>query len=203
MTGITIGDKMDDKEGTTGLTMESLAGHFLISTPQMPDPRFQEQVIYLCAHNEEGAMGLVINNPNPEITLLDVLHGSNLSIPEGPLPPVYMGGPVELDAGFILHSTEAPDRYSVEVKPGVYLSRDSRLLEDISLGQGPKFFLFMLGYAGWGAGQLEGELMDNSWLTVPADLDVLFHTPDDQKWRKAAQKFGVDISIFGDIIGYA
>lgn len=194
---------MDDKEGVVGLTMESLAGHFLISTPQMPDPRFQEQVIYLCAHNEEGAMGLVINNPNPEITLLDVLHGSSLSIPEGPLPPVYMGGPVELDAGFILHSTEAPDRYSVEVKPGVYLSRDSRLLEDISLGQGPKCFLFMLGYAGWGAGQLEGELMDNSWLTVPADLDVLFHTPDDQKWRKAAQKFGVDISIFGDIIGYA
>jgi putative transcriptional regulator len=183
--------------------MESLAGHFLISTTQMPDPRFQEQVIYLCAHNEEGAMGLVINNPNPEITLLDVLHGSNLSIPEGPLPPVYMGGPVELDAGFILHSTEAPDRYCVEVKPGVYLSRDSRLLEDISLGQGPQFFLFMLGYAGWGAGQLEGELMDNSWLTVPADIEVLFHTPDDQKWRKAAQKFGVDISIFGDIIGYA
>ncbi|WP_319588879.1 YqgE/AlgH family protein [uncultured Desulfobulbus sp.] len=183
--------------------MESLTGHFLISTPQMPDPRFQEQVIYLCAHNEEGAMGLVINNPNPEITLLDVLHGSNLAIPEGPLPPVYMGGPVELDAGFILHSTEAPDRYSLEVKPGVYLSRDSRLLEDISLGQGPKSFLFMLGYAGWGAGQLEGELVDNSWLTVPADLEVLFHTPDEQKWKKAAQKFGVDISIFGDIIGYA
>jgi len=183
--------------------MESLTGHFLISTPQMPDPRFQEQVIYLCAHNEEGAMGLVINNPNPEITLLDVLHGSNLAIPEGPLPPVYIGGPVELDAGFILHSTEAPDRYSLEVKPGVYLSRDSRLLEDISLGRGPKSFLFMLGYAGWGAGQLEGELVDNGWLAVPADLEVLFHTPDEQKWKKAAQKFGVDISIFGDIIGYA
>jgi putative transcriptional regulator len=194
---------MHASEDATKLNMESLTGHFLISTPQMPDPRFQEQVIYLCAHNEEGAMGLVINNPNPEITLLDVLHGSNLAIPEGPLPPVYMGGPVELDAGFILHSTEAPDRYSVEVKPGVYLSRDSRLLEDISLGLGPQSFLFMLGYAGWGAGQLEGELMDNSWLTVPADLEVLFHTPDEQKWKKAAQKFGVDISIFGDIIGYA
>jgi len=183
--------------------MESLTGHFLISTLQMPDPRFQEQVIYLCAHNEEGAMGLVINNPNPEITLLDVLHGSNLAIPEGPLPPVYMGGPVEVDAGFILCSTYTPERYSVEVKPGVYLSRDSRLLEDISLGLGPKYFLFMLGYAGWGAGQLEDELVDNSWLTVPADLDVLFHTPDGQKWKKAAQKFGVDIATFGDVIGYA
>jgi putative transcriptional regulator len=183
--------------------MESLAGYFLISTPQMPDPRFQEQVIYLCAHNDEGAMGLVINNPNAEITLLDVLHGSNLTIPAGPLPAVYMGGPVEVDAGFILYATETPDRYSVEVKPGVFLSRDSRLLVDISLGQGPKHYLFMLGYAGWGAGQLEGELIDNSWLTVPADMDVLFHTPDDQKWKKAAQKFGIEISIFGDIIGSA
>ncbi len=183
--------------------MDSLTGHFLISTPQMPDPRFQEQVIYLCVHNEEGAMGLVINNPNPEITLLDVFHGSNLAIPAGTLPPVYMGGPVEIDAGFILYSSETYQRHSVEVKPGVYLSRDSRVLEDISLGRGPNPFLFVLGYAGWGSGQLESELIDNSWLTVPADLDVLFHTPDLLKWKKAAQKFGVDISIFGDIIGYA
>lgn len=183
--------------------MESLAGNFLISTPQMPDPRFQEQVIYLCVHNEEGAMGLVINNPNPEITLLDVLHGSNLNIPEGKLPPVYMGGPVEVEAGFILYENESYDRYSVEVNPGVYLSRDTRLLEDISLGQGPKRFLFLLGYAGWGAGQLETELIDNSWLTVPADIEVLFHTPDELKWKKAAQKFGIEISTFGDVIGYA
>lgn len=183
--------------------MESLAGNFLISTPQMPDPRFQEQVIYLCVHNDEGAMGLVVNNPNPEITLLDVFHGSHLAIPEGPLPPVYMGGPVEIDAGFILYCHNVGDHYSVEIKPGIYLSRDSRLLEDLSQGKGPKDFMFMLGYAGWGAGQLETELVDNSWLTVPGDVDVLFHTPDAQKWRLAAQKFGVDISIFGDIIGYA
>lgn len=148
-------------------------------------------------------MGLVINNPNPEITLLDVFHGSSLPLPEGTVPPVYMGGPVEMDAGFILYTNEILDRYSVEIKPGIYLSRDSRLLEDISLGRGPEQFLFMLGYAGWGAGQLENELVDNSWLTVPADLDVLFHTPVDLKWRLAAQKFGVDISTFGDIIGYA
>jgi len=183
--------------------MESLTGHFLISTPQMPDPRFQEQVIFICVHNEDGAMGLVVNNPNPEITLFDILHGSNLAIPEGFLPPVYMGGPVDVDAGFILYTTEIPDRYAMEVKPGIYVSRDSRLLEDISLGQGPKHFLFMLGYAGWGVGQLEGELMDNSWLTVPADIDILFHTPDEQKWRKAAKIYGIDIAAFGDVIGFA
>ena len=183
--------------------MESLAGHFLISTPQMPDPRFREQVIYLCVHNEDGAMGLVINNPNPEITLVDVLRGAQLAIPAGPLPPVYLGGPVEVDAGFILYATEMPDRYAVEVQPGIYLSRDSRLLEDISLGQGPEHFLFMLGYAGWAGGQLEGELMDNGWLTVPAKTDVLFHTPDEHKWRKAAKIYGIDIAAFGDVIGSA
>ena len=183
--------------------MESLAGYFLISTPQMPDPRFQRQVIYLCAHNDEGAMGLVINNPNPEITLFDVFHGANLTIPEGPLPPVYMGGPVEMESGFLLYTSREEDRYAIEVTPGVYVSRDARLLEDISQGQGPKDFLFKLGYAGWGAGQLEGELIDNSWLTVPADLEVLFHTPDDEKWQKAARTFGIDIATLGDTIGYA
>ena len=80
------------------------------------------------------------------------------------------------------------DRYAIEIQPGIYLSRDSRLLEDISQGHGPLEFLFMLGYAGWGAGQLESELVDNSWLTVPADFEVLFHTPVEQKWRLAAQK---------------
>lgn len=184
--------------------MESLTGHFLISTPHMPDPRFKEQVIYMCAHNEEGAMGLVINNPNNEITLLDVFHGTNLAIPEGPLPPVYIGGPVEMDAGFILYeSIDKSEQYALNVTSQVSLSRDSRLLEEISMGQGPEKYLFILGYAGWGAGQLENELIDNSWLTVPGDLDVLFRTPDDSKWRKAADRFGIDISIFGDVIGYA
>ena len=114
-----------------------------------------------------------------------------------------MGGPVEMESGFLLYTSREEDRYAIEVTPGVYVSRDARLLEDISQGQGPKDFLFMLGYAGWGAGQLEGELIDNSWLTVPADLEVLFHTPDDEKWQKAARTFGIDIATLGDTIGYA
>lgn len=153
--------------------MESLNGHFLISTPQMPDPRFQEQVIYLCTHNEEGAMGLVINNPNHEITLLDVFFGANLPLPEGSLPPVYLGGPVEVDAGFILFAAGDHEYFAVDVTPTVSLSRDTRLLEEISRGEGPEQFLFMLGYAGWGPGQLEMELMDNGWLTVPGDPEIL------------------------------
>ncbi|PIE59992.1 MAG: hypothetical protein CSA32_01240 [Desulfobulbus propionicus] len=183
--------------------MDNVAGQFLISTPHMPDPRFREQVIYMCAHNEEGAMGVVINNPNPELTMLDIFHGIHMAIPEGPLPPVYLGGPVDLNAGFILYTPEVSGRHSMTVSERVYLSRDTRLLEDISFGRGPQSYLFMLGYAGWGPGQLETELIDNSWLIVPADIEVLFHTPDKQKWKKAAKRFGIDISLFGDVTGTA
>ncbi len=183
--------------------MESLAGQFLISTLRMPDPRFREQVIYMCAHNEEGAMGLVINNPNPEMTLVDILRGTEMPIPEEPLPPVYIGGPVELDAGFILFSSDYTARNELEISPRISLSRDNGLLYDIARNRGPEHFLFMLGYAGWGPGQLEAELADNGWLIVPSDFDVLFNTPDELKWKMAARKHGIDISIYGDIIGNA
>ena len=183
--------------------MEDLSGHFLISTPQMPDPRFQEQVIYICAHNGEGAMGLVINNPHREISMLEVLSSTGIPLPKVKLPPVYMGGPVEIDAGFILYSSDYESDNALEITSNVSLSRDSRLLEDIFKGQGPNDYLFLLGYAGWAPGQLEFELMDNSWLTLPADIDVLFHTPDEHKWKKAAFRYGIDISMFGNTIGNA
>ena len=183
--------------------MENLSGHFLISTPQMADPRFREQVIYICVHNDEGAMGLAINNPNQQISMLEVLFSTNIPLPEGPLPPVYTGGPVETDAGFILYSSDYQAKIGLEITPGISFSRDARLLEDISRGQGPVDYLFMLGYAGWASGQLEAELMDNSWLTVPGDLDIIFHTPDDSKWKKAASRYGIDISMFSDTVGNA
>ncbi len=183
--------------------MESLKGHFLISTPQMPDPRFQEQVIYICAHNDEGAMGLVINNPNQDISLFEVLSSAHYPLPQHPLPPVYIGGPVEMESGFILYSSDYHSDNALQVTRSISLSRDPRLLEDIGKDKGPSDFLFLLGYAGWAAGQLEHEMMDNSWLTLPADLDVLFHTPDNCKWKKAAFKYGIDISMFSDLVGNA
>lgn len=183
--------------------MESLSGNFLISTPQMPDPRFVEQVIFICAHNEEGAMGLVINNPHKEVTLRDVLQGANLPVPEREMPHVYIGGPVEIEHGFILYSADYSSPNSLEVTPDVFLSRDSRILDDIASGRGPVRFLFMLGYAGWGPGQLEGELLDNSWLTVPGNFDILFNTPDELKWKLAAHSFGIDIATMGDFVGNA
>ncbi len=183
--------------------MENLTGHFLISTPQMLDDRFKEQVIYLCTHNNEGAMGLSINNPNQEISMLEILSSTNIPLTQRPLPPVYMGGPVEVSAGFILYTSGYQAVNSMEVTPRISLSRDARLLKDISQGKGPDDFLFLLGYAGWAAGQLEHELMDNSWLTVPGDEDVIFRTPDEFKWKKAARRYGIDISMFSDVVGNA
>lgn len=182
--------------------IDSLIGSFLISTPQMPDPRFEEQVIYICAHSHEGAMGLAINKPNNTFSLAEVLRGANLPLPAH-LPPVYLGGPVELESAFILYPSYYRTDYQLEVSSTVSLSRETRVLADIANCRGPEKYLFLLGYTGWGPGQLERELMEDGWLTVPADDHIIFNLPDEQKWKAAAMQFGIDISTFGDVIGYA
>ncbi|MEW6429664.1 MAG: YqgE/AlgH family protein [Thermodesulfobacteriota bacterium] len=183
--------------------MQSLQGYFLIATPQMPDPRFQEQVVYLCAHNAEGAMGLVINRPFPDIRFGDVLASLDMQPPAGPLPPVYMGGPVELNSGHILYTSDYRAENFLKVSETVHLSRDIAILQDIAAGRGPHRYLFCLGYAGWAPGQLEEELRMDGWLTLPGENEVLFHPEDDRKWKLAARKFGIDIAVFGDVIGSA
>lgn len=183
--------------------MDSLQGYFLISTPKMPDPRFQERVVYLCAHTEEGAMGLVINQPLPDIQFADVLRGIDIKVPEKELPPVYMGGPVGLDTGFFLYSSDYTSKNQLEVSSTVFLSSDLEIFNDISGGHGPRDYIFVLGYSGWGPGQLENELTVDGWLTLPASDEILFRTPDDLKWKRAAQKYGIDITMFGDVVGTA
>lgn len=183
--------------------IECLAGSFLVSTPQMPDPRFEEQVIYICAHSNEGAMGLAINKPNPAFSMVEVLQGANMPIPEIELPPIYVGGPVELESAFILYRSDYSTEFQLEVSPTVSLSRETKVLQDIAENHGPTKYLFLLGYTGWGPGQLERELMDDGWLTVPADDSIIFELPDELKWKAAAMQYGIDISTFGDVIGYA
>ncbi len=183
--------------------IDSLTGSFLVSTPQMPDPRFEEQVIYICAHSSEGAMGLAINKPNSAFTLAEVLQGADLPIPDIELPLVYVGGPVELESACILYRSDYSTEYQLEVTPTISLSRETKVLEDIAKGRGPGSYLFLLGYTGWGPGQLERELVDDGWLTVPGDDNIIFNLPDDEKWKAAAMQYGIDISTFGDVIGYA
>ncbi len=183
--------------------IDNLIGSFLISTPKMPDPRFEEQVIYICAHSHEGAMGVAINKPNPLFSLTEIIKGAGLPVPAVQLPPVYIGGPVELESAFILYKSDYRTEFQLEVSSTISLSRETRVLEDIARQKGPEKYLFILGYAGWGPGQLEQELVDDGWLMVPAEDHVIFDVPDEDKWRTAAMMYGIDISVFGDIVGNA
>jgi len=183
--------------------MESLQGSFLISTSKMPDPRFREKLIFMCGHTEEGAIGLVINNPLPDVRLDEIFKSADIPVPDFELPPVYLGGPVEMGSGFILYTADYHAESQLQVSATVCLSSDPKILQDIALNAGPSKYLFLLGYAGWGPGQLEDELTDNGWLMLPAEDKVIFNTPDPMKWKVAAQKFGIDITTYGDVVGSA
>lgn len=183
--------------------MDSLQGHFLIATPRMSDPRFVETVIYLCVHNDEGAVGLVINRPLNEVRLEDIFRNAEIPLPADPLGPVYLGGPVESSHVFVLYSADYVIVNQLRVSPTVSLTRDPRLLYDLAAGRGPEFYLVTLGYAGWAAGQLEAELSIDGWLVLPATDEIIFATPDQRKWRQAAQVHGVDIALFGSVCGSA
>ena len=148
-------------------------------------------------------MGVAINRPNKMFTMAEILKGAGLPIPEGELPPVYIGGPVELESAFILYTSDYKTEYQLQVSETIYLSRETRVLEDIARNNGPEKFLFILGYAGWGPGQLERELVEDGWLTVPSNDAIIFDTADDEKWRAAAMLYGIDISVFGDVMGRA
>ncbi|MFH2122444.1 MAG: YqgE/AlgH family protein [Pseudomonadota bacterium] len=183
--------------------IDTLTGSFLISTPRMPDPRFSEQVLYICAHSHEGTMALVINQPNPFLTMDEILKGAKLSVPGRKLPPVYNGGPVEPMTACILFSSEYEAEQQLAVSSTISLSREARLLEDIARDQGPEKYLFLLGYAGWGPGQLEQELIAEGWLVAPADDAIIFDIPDEEKWQRAALLYGIDISTYDDVAGNA
>lgn len=181
----------------------SLAGSFLVSTPQMPDPRFEEHVIYICAHNADGAMGVSVNRPNRIFSLAEILQGANLPVPDKILPPVYIGGPVELESAFILYLSDYYVEHKLDISDTVSLTRETKVLEDIARGGGPTTYLFILGYTGWGPGQLENELVENGWLTLPANNEIIFNMSDELKWKAAAMQYGIDIQTFKDDIGYA
>lgn len=168
----------------------------------MPDPRFREQVIYICSHNEEGAMGLIVNHPSG-YSLLEIFKSVNIEVGEKDWPSIYIGGPVEVETAFFLYSSEYKAAHELSISKDVSLSRDPQILNDIARHGGPEEFLFVLGYSGWASGQLESELTVNGWLTLPATNEILFRVPDSQKWKKAAMQFGIDIALYADEIGTA
>ncbi|MDX2484734.1 MAG: YqgE/AlgH family protein [Pseudodonghicola sp.] len=172
-----------------------LTGKLLIAMPDMGDLRFEHSVVFLCSHGKDGAMGLIVNKPAAELRLADLLKQLDIKPdpPERGQMPVYFGGPVETARGFVLHSSDYDSSlHSMEVTEAFRMTATLDILEDIANGTGPQRALLMLGYAGWGQGQLEAEIAMNGWLTTDADPDLVFGPPDGGKWEAALKTLGVD-----------
>lgn len=171
-----------------------LAGQFLVAMPGMSDPRFARSVIFICAYSAEGAMGFVINHRAVDITLADVFLRMDMEVSGGAQQAgVHIGGPVQTERGFVLHLDEARQSPEPLIIPGGYvLTATKDILEDISKGTGPDPYLFVLGYAGWGAGQLDREIVQNGWLTAPATPELVFDVDRDALWETVVRSIGID-----------
>ena len=184
--------------------MNSFENQLLIAMPSLDDSYFNKTVTYICEHNDEGAMGLIINLPI-NVTLNELL----LQIDEGKIEvpeldqQVLTGGPVSQDRGFVLHSTQSGWTSSLALSDDVMITTSKDILMALGTENAPKQFMVTLGYAGWGPGQLEAELKANSWLTIDADSDILFNTPIEQRWQKATEKLGIDIAHLSSDVGHA
>lgn len=182
-----------------------LTGKLLIAMPGMGDPRFAQSVIFLCAHSDEGAMGLVVNKPTDELRLRDLLD--QLSIQPGVEMrnlPVHFGGPVENGRGFVLHDGGYHSSIStLAVGEEFAMTATLDILEDFAEGRGPQKAIVALGYAGWGPGQLEAEIAQNGWLTCDADPVLVFDTADEGKWNAALQKLGISALTLSSDAGHA
>ncbi len=179
-------------------------GQLLVATPTVSGDVFQHAVIYLFAHSAHGAMGIIINKP------LEMVHSGALfqqlgidTTPQSGDISIYLGGPVEENRGFVIHSQDYNTGDSLCHDNRISLTASTQVLRDIAAGKGPRNRMLMIGYAGWGPGQLEAEIEANSWITVPATPELLFSTDDDAKWALAAKSLGVDMSRFSSFAGHA
>ena len=182
-----------------------LTGQLLVAMPGMGDPRFDHSVIYICTHDADGAMGLIVNKPAPSLKLNDVLARLNtVDIDDTSGLGVHFGGPVQTERGFVLHSAEYRSVMQTVDLEGVFsMTATLDILEDIARGKGPQKAMLMLGYAGWGQGQLEGEIAQNGWLTCAASTEIVFDTPDAEKWGAALSSLGIDPLVLSAAAGRA
>ncbi|MCW5621106.1 MAG: YqgE/AlgH family protein [Burkholderiales bacterium] len=182
----------------------NLTHHFLIAMPNMADPNFARTLTYICEHNEQGALGLVVNRPI-EMTLEGLFDQVDIALNDRKWAdlPVYFGGPVQVDRGFVLHRPSGSWQSTLTVTDEIGLTTSKDILEAVAQGRGPKQILVSLGYAGWAAGQLEQELGQNAWLTVPADVDVVFDVPPERRFQAAMDLLGIDPTRLSDDVGHA
>ncbi len=186
------------------MSATSLANHLLIAMPALADPNFHRAVALVCQHDEQGAMGLVINRV-ADYTLGELLAQMDIVSRDLALAEtgVIAGGPVQPERGFVLHDDPRSWNSTLRLAPGLAITTSRDILDAMARGDGPAHALVALGYAGWGAGQLEAELAQNSWLTVPADDAILFRTPLADRWQAATRGLGIDPGHLSDYAGHA
>ena len=181
-----------------------LTDHFLIAMPAMRDPHFARSLTYICEHNEDGAMGVIINRPI-DLTLPNLFSRIDLSLDDPAFEdaPVYFGGPVQTDRGFVLHRPLGTWQSTLRVTSQIGLTSSRDILEAVGTIETPQDFLVTLGYAGWSEGQLEEELAANAWLTVAADPAIIFGLPPEQRLDAAMRLLGVSFAQLSDVAGHA
>ncbi|MBY0356080.1 MAG: YqgE/AlgH family protein [Rickettsiales bacterium] len=191
-------------EGDSGHQVGWLEGQLLVATPQVQGDIFSQSVIYIFVHSADGASGIIVNKPLEQVTSNDVL--AQLKIDASPTMrtlAIMHGGPVEEQRGFLLHTNDVTSEHSLVGEHGICVSASASMLELIAQGSGPRQRLLMLGYAGWSAGQLEAEMANNSWISVPATPELVFHADDEEKWSLSAASLGVDMGRFSTTAGHA
>lgn len=182
----------------------NLTGKILIAMPFLPDPRFTHAVIYVCGHDAQGAMGLIVNKGLPAVSFEELLAQMNVDVSAVTSKvPVHYGGPVEVGRGFVLHSSDYSAESTVLIENGFAMTATLDILRAIAVNEGPRDILLALGYVGWGAGQLEHEIQENGWLTIEADPALIFDHDLEGKWRQALATLGIDPAVLSFEIGHA
>uniref|UniRef100_E6QWY2 Putative transcriptional regulator n=1 Tax=mine drainage metagenome TaxID=410659 RepID=E6QWY2_9ZZZZ len=181
-----------------------LTGHFLIAMPGMEDTRFARTLTFVCKHDEDGALGVIVNRPI-DMRMSDLFSQTGLTSDDTGLGerPLYFGGPVETERGFVLHQTKGQWQSTLMVGDQLALTTSRDILDALAQGDGPERFMVVLGYAGWSADQLESELAQNSWLTVPAQADVIFDLPVEERLDAATHLLGIDYTNLSNDAGHA
>ncbi|MCW8942229.1 MAG: YqgE/AlgH family protein [Gammaproteobacteria bacterium] len=196
---MTENSQADNKASSYNLT-----GHFLIAMPSLNDGFFNHAVTYICEHDESGSFGVIINQQT-DIKLKQVIEEMHIESRQGydENQPVYIGGPVDQGRGFILHHPAGSWSSSLVVNNDVALTTSKDILQAIANNEGPEDCIVALGYAGWSAGQLEQEMANNTWLSCPADEQIIFNTPIEERWKAAAKLIGIDLSLMSNDAGHA
>jgi len=188
----------------TNLTGDKLTGHFLIAMPSLNDGFFNQAVTYICEHDENGCFGIIINQETG-VTLKEIISEMKIEASDNydTEKTVFIGGPVEQGRGFILHRPVGQWKSSLVVNDKVALTTSRDILQALANNEGPEDCIVALGYAGWAAGQLEDEMAGNTWLNCPADEQIIFKTPTEERWKAAAKLIGIDLSLLSNDAGHA